>query len=322
MSGAAITTLLRRREGGLRGAVLAETGTPISSRRILQLCLGAMWLLDAALQYQPFMFSRSFVTDIIEPAAGGNPAAVSQSVTWVAHVMIQHIGVYNAAFATVQLVIALGLFYRPTLRPALAASITWALLVWWFGEGLGGVLAGATPLMGEPGGAVIYALISLLVWPRTPVAAGDSPALHGLLGRSGAKALWLALWGSFAWYLLLPANRGPNTLGDAVTAMAPGEPGWIRSIERGIGDAVAHQGTETSIVIAAICALTALAIFHPATVRPAVVAAAIVGLAFWVVQAFGGIFTGTGTDPNSGLPLALLAACYWPLPACARSRPL
>jgi hypothetical protein len=38
-----------------------------------------------------------------------------------------------------------------------------------------------------------------------------------------------------------------------------------------------------------------------------------VALDFWVVQAFGGIFTGSGTDPNSGLPLVLLAACYWPV---------
>ncbi len=40
----------------------------------------------------------------------------------------------------------------------------------------------------------------------------------------------------------------------------------------------------------------------------------IAGLAIWVVgENFGGILTGTGTDPNSGPLLMLLAAAYWPL---------
>ena len=43
----------------------------------------------------------------------------------------------NSVFATIQLLLALGIAYRPTVRVALAASIVWALGVWWFGEGLG-----------------------------------------------------------------------------------------------------------------------------------------------------------------------------------------
>jgi hypothetical protein len=42
----------------------------------LQICLGLLWLLDAALQYQPFMFGPGFVTDGIEPAA---PRAIRRS---------------------------------------------------------------------------------------------------------------------------------------------------------------------------------------------------------------------------------------------------
>ena len=38
-------------------------------RRWLQIGLGALWVLDGALQYQPYMFSRTFVTGIIDPAA-------------------------------------------------------------------------------------------------------------------------------------------------------------------------------------------------------------------------------------------------------------
>jgi hypothetical protein len=63
-------------------------------------------------------------------------------------------------------------------------------------------------------------------------------------------------------------------------------------------------------------------IFFPPTARPALVLAAVAGLAIWVIgENFGGILTGQGTDPNSGPPLVLLAAAYWPLrPKAARHR--
>jgi hypothetical protein len=39
----------------------------------------------------------------------------------------------------------------------------------------------------------------------------------------------------------------------------------------------------------------------------------VVAAVIWVVgEAFGAIFTGAGTDPNSGPLLALLALAYWP----------
>ena len=47
---------------------------------------------------------------------------------------------------------------------ALAASIAWALAVWWLGEGLGGVLTGAaSPVTGAPGAALLYALAAVLL---------------------------------------------------------------------------------------------------------------------------------------------------------------
>lgn len=316
-----------RRTGAAGAAVARRAVFALPARRLLQLVLGMIWLLDAALQYQPYMFSRSFVTQIIEPAAAGNPGAVAHSVTWAAHLMLHHLAWYNAVFATVQLVIALGILYRPTVRLALSASIVWALFVWWFGEGLGGVLAGATPVMGAPGGVVLYAVIALLVWPARastgggPAAVSSAPsggtsaeptAFGGLIGRPGALAVWLALWGSFTWYLLLPGNRSPSAMGAAVGAMAAGEPGWIQSVETDLGQALNHHGTEVSVVLAVLCALVALGPWSSRTQRPAVLVAVLLGAAIWVAEAFGGIFTGAGTDPNSGLLLILLACCYWP----------
>ncbi len=58
----------------------------------------------------------------------------------------------NAAFAAIQLLLALGIAWRPTVKLALGASVLWALGVWWLGEGLGEVLnSAASPVSGALG---------------------------------------------------------------------------------------------------------------------------------------------------------------------------
>ena len=50
--------------------------------------------------------------------------------------------------------------------------------------------------------------------------------------------------------------------------------------------------------------------------RGTLVLAIVVAAVIWVFgEAFGTILTGGGTDPNSGLLLALLALAYWPVRA-------
>jgi hypothetical protein len=228
--------------------------------------------------------------------------------------MLRHIVLYNAIFATIQLVIAAGFFFRRTLKAALAASIVWALFVWWFGESLGGILTGSTPLAGVPGAVVLYAVIAVLLWPTKRNRSGEptSPATSGPLGATVPRVLWLALWGSFTYFLLLPANRSPSAIGDMFSGIAGGQPGWIASLEQTLSSAASHHGTEISITLAFGCALVALAVFARPLIRPALVVAVALGMVIWVAEGFGGIFTGQGTDPNSGLLVMLLAACYWP----------
>jgi hypothetical protein len=131
--------------------------------------------------------------------------------------MLQHIALYNALFATTQLLIGCGMLFRRSLRLALAGSIAWALAVWWFGESLGGIFTGALPLAGFPGAVMLYALIAVLLWPagRTPDGQAQAPQA-GLPGISGhRRAAWRPLgecalacaWGSFAYSLLRPRRR-------------------------------------------------------------------------------------------------------------------
>ncbi len=314
------------RTGGSAGGGSARVptiGAAASSpfRRRLQVGLGLIWLLDAALQFQPYMFTKDFPNEVIAPTGHGSPGWVEHPVTWAANLMANHIAVLDTLFALVQLAIAVGILYHRTVRPALLASIVWSLAVWWLGEGLGGMLAGAvSPLKGAPGAVLIYLLVAVLVWPsRTPDAKRPSVATAGPLGVLGARLVWLTLWALLAVEALLPEDRSPSAVHDLVAGNADGEPGWVKSIDSWAGRLLDHRGTEVSIVLVVLLAVVAVGVFARRTVKPVLVLAVLLSLAIWVVgENFGALATGQATDPNSGLVLALLAAAFWPVAAVRR----
>ncbi len=303
------------RAGWLRGigAVHEESWTAPDLRRRLQLALAGIWLLDAVLQFQAFMFGKGF-SQMLGGTAAGNPAVIADPINWSAKIIADHPTATNAIFAFIQLAIGLGIAWRPTLRLALGASIAWALGVWWFGEGLGGVLSGAGgPANGAPGAVIIYALLAVLLWPGRRGRA--APFIAGqFTGANVARALWLVLWGSLAYMALLPATRAPKALGGMVSAMASGQPGWLSSVDNHVAAFLTSHGPDMAVVLAVVLAVVAVSVYLPRPAARVGVVLTIVTAAFiWIAEGLGGILTGGGTDPNSGLLLALLAVAYWPL---------
>jgi hypothetical protein len=301
------------------GAAEQDRAAP-DVRRLLQLGLAAIWLLDGVLQYQPFMYTKAFA-EMLGATSAGNPGVIAHPITWDARLVGHHLVLLNTVFATIQLLLGLGIAWRPTVRVALAASIAWSLGVWWFGEGLGGVLnGGPSPFNGAPGAVILYALAAVLLWPADRSGAEPSFVAARAAGAPVARALWLVLWGSLAYFALLPGNRGPQGLHDMIAGMADGEPGWVAAMERNTAALLAHDGLAASIVLAVVLAVIAVGVFLPSPVFRAVLVLALVTAAFiWVAgQAFGEIMAGGATDPNSGPLLALIALAYWPLRAAAR----
>jgi hypothetical protein len=315
--------------GGVRAAWQSTSGAGAEARRaapdarrLLQLALAGIWLLDGVLQYQAFMFSKGF-SGMLAETASGNPGAVASPITWNATLVQHHLVLLNAIFATIQLLIGIGIAWRPTVRVALAASVAWSLGVWWFGEGLGMVLTGdASPVNGAPGAVILYALLAVLLWPSDRGSSLSRPVpfvAARAVGAPVARALWLVLWLSLAYFALLPANRAPQALHDMIAGMADGEPGWLAALDRGAASLVAHQGLAASIVLAVALVIVAAGVYLPAAAaRGTLILAIVVAAVIWVFgEAFGVIMTGGGTDPNSGPLLALLALCYWPALAVA-----
>jgi hypothetical protein len=297
-----------------------DTWRPIDARRALQLALAAVWLLDGVLQYQSVMFTRAFGR-MLAASAAGNPAVIATPITWDAHLIEQHGVALNTIFATVQLLLGIGIAWRPAARIALGASIAWALAVWWLGEGLGGVLtASPSPVSGAPGAVIIYALLAVVLWPADRSAAAPFTAARAV-GTRIAKLLWCTLWASLAYFSLLAGNRTAQGLHDLIASTGSAEPGWVAALDGRAAALLSHQGLTASIVLAAALAVIAIGVFLPPPLaRATIVLAIVVSAAIWVIgQAFGGILTGSGTDPDSGLPLLLLALAYWP--AVARPGP-
>jgi hypothetical protein len=285
----------------------------LDSRRALQLALAGVWLLDAVLQYQPFMYSKAFGR-MLAATASGNPSVIARPVTWDATLVEHHLVLVNTIFATIQLLIGLGIAFRPTVRLALAVSIAWAVGVWWFGEGLGGVLSGAaSPLNGAPGAVIIYALLAVLLWPADRDITAPFTAARAV-GAQVARGLWLVLWLSLAYFTLTPANRAPQAINGMISAMESGNPGWLAALDRGAAALVSGEGLAASVVLAVALVLIAVGVYLPSpAAKGTLVLAIAVALVIWVFgEAFGMIMAGGATDPNSGPLFVLLALSYCP----------
>jgi hypothetical protein len=290
-------------------------------RRWLQLALAALWVFDGLLQYQTFMFTKDFAKQILVPTASGNPAWISDSIQWAAHIVESNPVPIDAAFGTIQLAIGLAIAWRRSLKVGLAVSIAWSLLVWWFGEGLGGLLTGsALALMGAPGAVLLYLVLAVLLWPTARSTVGSFVASQPV-GRTAAKLIWVVLWAGLAALNLQPVNLSAGALYSMEDGMADGQPGWLAGLITAFTNLSRHNGIALTVIGTAVLLLVAVSVLLPARMHRAGVIAGIVVAAFiWVFgEALGGVFGGRGTDVNSGPLLALIALAYWPNTATSRA---
>jgi hypothetical protein len=296
----------------------------VRSQRALQIVLGLFWILDAALQFQPYMFSKGFVSTFILANSSGQPTVVRWVITNVGHFLAPHITVWNSLFALTQLVIGVGLLFRRTVRPALALSFPYVLGVWVFGEGLGMLLTGsATALTGAPGSVLIYGVIGLMAWPRSApgrrrageaTGVASSAAAQGIGGSVTPLAAWSGFWILAAVLFVLPDNRTQTSISSAITGMAPGNPSWYSHFLTSTGTHFGSVGSQTAWALAVASLIIGLGPLLARRPGAFLAAGGVLSFALWITGQglLGGIFTGTGTDPNTGPLIVLLALAMVP----------
>jgi len=281
------------------------------SRRTIQSVLGLIWLLDGALQFQSFMYSRGF-PQMLAAMEVGQPHWLASSLAWGVRVANANLGLWNTLFALTQVLIGLGLLYRPTVKPALAASFGWVLVVWWFGEAFGMLFMNmANPLTGAPGAVLLYGLVGLIAWPNG--------RRGGLLGERGARITWAALWIVMGWLWLLAPNSSANATRSAISS-APSGMGWLTNLLTHSANVARGNGFLIALVLSLVSIAIGVSVGIDWQARTFLWLAIYLNIIYWVIgQGFGGLATGSATDPNAG-PLFVLLACavYTTLPNPSR----
>jgi hypothetical protein len=159
------------------------------------------------------------------------------------------------------------------------------------------------------------------VWPRAAGPAASGPAAaEGPLGERGGQAIWAVVWCGMGILWLLPANRAGGSISGAISGAVSGEPGWLAHVQLSVAHALGSGGESVAVVCAVlsfVIGLGPLLSRHPTVF---LVAGAALALDYWVFgEAFGQVFTGLATDPNTGPLLVLLALALYPnrVPAAA-----
>jgi cytochrome oxidase Cu insertion factor (SCO1/SenC/PrrC family) len=285
-----------------------------AGRQLLVIGFGNLWLFDAFLQAQPKM-AVGLPSLVIEPTAASSPAWVQHLVNWAGTTWSYHPVQAGAAAVWIQAGIGIWMVAAPRgamSRLAGLAGAGWALVVWVFGESFGGIFApGLTWLTGAPGAAAVYVVAGLLI--ALPESAWHSPRLGRLilagLGLFLAGMAVLQAWpGRGFWQGI--SNGQPGTVAGMAQSMSlTPQPGFLSGWVFAFGTFDEAHGFAVNMVAVIALAVAGAAFLsgRPRLIRLAFPAFVMLCLADWVLVQDLGFLGGLGTDPNSMIPLILLA---------------
>jgi cytochrome oxidase Cu insertion factor (SCO1/SenC/PrrC family) len=304
-----------------------------AGRRLLRIGFGVIWILDGLLQAQPAM-AVGLPSQVIKPTAASSPVWVQHLVNWAGTSWSYHPVQAGAAAVWIQVGIGAWLIAAPAgwfSRLAGLASIGWGLVVWVFGEAFGGIFApGLTFLFGAPGAVLFYCAAGLLI--ALPPARWQSAQLGrqvvGLLGVFFLGMAVLQAWpGRGFWQGKLHGH--PATLASMALSMSSTpQPHALSAMVNWFASVDEANGFIVNLIAVLVLALigaaflagtalrarqalpksTGLRVAPEQLIRPALVLLVVFCLADWVLIEDFGFLGGLGTDPNSMIPVALLAA--------------
>ncbi|HXW44761.1 MAG TPA: SCO family protein [Streptosporangiaceae bacterium] len=298
-------------------ARLAQPGTGYAEpagRRLLRIGFGVIWVFDGLLQAQPAM-AAGMPSQVIEPAAAPSPSWVQHLINWAGTSWSYHPIQAGAAAVWIQVGIGAWLLAAPrgwTSRLAGLASVGWGLVVWVFGEAFGGIFApGSTLLFGTPGAVLFYCAAGVLI------ALPEERWRSRRLGRQVLAVLGLYLIGMAVlqawpgrgfWQGVTRGQQGSLVAMVKSMATTP-QPHWLASLLSAFATFDSAHGAAVNLVVVVVLAVvgTALLSGRPELIRPAFWLGGAFALAVWVLAQDLGFLGGLGTDPNSMIPLSLLA---------------
>jgi cytochrome oxidase Cu insertion factor (SCO1/SenC/PrrC family) len=289
----------------------ATVSEPIG-RKVVRIGFGALWIFDGLLQMQSAM-PLGMPSNVIQPAAATSPTWVQHLVGFGVTTWSRHPSAAAASAVWIQLGIGILLLVAPRglwSRAAGLASVGWGLVVWVFGSAFGSLFApGLTVLFGAPGAVLIYVVGGVLI--ALPERAWVGRQLGRIITVSVGVFL-LVMAGLQAW-----PGRGfwqggtadkPGTLAGMAQQMATTpQPHALSSLVSSFASFDEAHGWGINLFVVIVLAAIGMGLIQGRRLLyPAVVALVVVGVADWIFIEDFGFWGGTGTDPNSMLPLLLL----------------
>ncbi|MEM0157112.1 MAG: hypothetical protein QXN26_03480 [Thermoplasmataceae archaeon] len=270
----------------------------------IRIFLGFLWIIDGVLQLQPEM-SFGFLSFVISPAVSQSPVLIGQMLAPAIALWASHPVFMDALSGIAQIFIGMGILaYRPGRRLTifLWISILWSLYLWILGEAFGGIfIKGASYLTGFPGSAFIYAVISILLLSYSDTGSLKRRIATFMSGLFSISAFLQAIPQDGFWKVgnlfdipsSLVINQQPLILSE-----------WLRAISLSFY----YNHVEWNLaIVAAMAVIAVLWILRP---RISAIATIIFSLFVWFVGQDFGVLGGYGTDPNTALPVVLLAAVF------------
>ena len=291
------------------------------SQKLLRRILGLLWLIDGLLQLQPQMFTTNMINSVLLPNLQSQPAPISASLHEIIALMTQHITLVNLLVGIVQTEIGLFLLAGVWVRGTVITSIIWALIVWYGGEGMSMLLTGqASILTGAPGAVLLYPLLGLLVYPRTP-RSKETPAkasTDSLLSQEQFRWVLSGFWLFAALLQLQPYWWQPGQISQTISNSV-GLGGYNKILvdpvlqQLSIITASREMVLNIGLIVVFLGLSLTLAVVKPRHLRPWLALSIVISLMiWWGIQGFGMVFTGMATDFNSGLLLVFMALACWP----------
>jgi cytochrome oxidase Cu insertion factor (SCO1/SenC/PrrC family) len=292
------------------------------ARTYLRWGFGAIWLIDGILQFQISM-PLGLANDVVQPMSAGTPSWLHSFMTHAINLWNAHPVSLAAGVAWFQVGIGLVILVSNgrTGRWVAGLSAGWAALVWFIGNGAGGIFAhGATILFGWPGASLFYVIVGcwLFVEP-TKFQEKFSPFVLRFLSILFLVAIvFQSLPAAGFWHG--GNNNALTAMSTAMTATA--QPHLLAWFVQRVGTLSGLMGGGFNIVLILWLLVCAAGLWRSVTtgwnwpVRT--VAAGCIFL--WVVAEDAAFFGGLSTDFNSLIPIALLAWCASPSLQSAAAR--
>ena len=269
--------------------------------RFLRLSFGYLWVLDAFLQMQPGM-NEYFAATVIAPSvsAGGITGYLSASALtlWNLHPVV-----FDVVASLIQLYIGVILLTRNGGKVFLLTqlfAIVWGILIWSFGEGLGGVFgSGTTILTGVPGSALIYVYASsiLLLAAKHGIGrVGRSSQIIGALIFIPALLVQLIPSNDYFWSMSTIYMPMPSALG-------------ILDFANNFQYYFTHSLVFPDIITVSLILISAAGWLLGKSFG--YISSSVLAVFSWVFFEGMGILGILSTDPNTGLPLLLISVFFY-----------